>query len=120
MRRNGNWLGNEMDEWGLADELAEIVAYCCAERKNKEAIVVGKLMVVNFYYEQWGRRLSLPRKQFRIEDVEKRFKRALVEGENHARVRRPLTWEMIRVMEESIGERGIGGRIGWIRQPWTN
>ena len=54
----------------------------------------------------------------RIEDVEKIFKRALAEGDNHARVRRPLTWEMIRVMEESIGEWGIGGRIGWIGQPF--
>ena len=49
--------------------------------------------------------------------MEKRFKRALAEGKNHARVRRPLTWEMIRVVKESIGERGIGGRIG---QTWTN
>ena len=71
MRRNGNWLGNEMDEWGLADELTEIVAYCCAERKNKEATVAGNLMAaVHFYHEQWGG-LSRPRKQFRIEDVEK-------------------------------------------------
>ena len=29
-------------------------------------------------------------------------------------VRRPLTWEMIRVMEESIGAWGVGGRIVWI------
>ena len=33
-RRNGNWLENEMNEWELADELAEIVAYCCAGRKT--------------------------------------------------------------------------------------
>ena len=34
MRRNGNWLGNEMDEWELADELAETVVYCWAGRKK--------------------------------------------------------------------------------------
>ena len=54
MRGKGNWLGNEMDEWGLADELTEFVVYCCAERKNKEATVAGKLMVVNFCHDQWG------------------------------------------------------------------
>ena len=26
----------------------------------------------------------------------------------------PLTWEMIRVMEKSIGEWDVGGRIAWI------
>ena len=42
------------------------------------------------------------------------------ERENHARVKRPLTWEIIRVMEKSFGEWGIGGKIGWIGQTWTN
>ena len=51
-----------MDDWELADELAEIVAYWCAERKNKEATTAGKLMAVNIYHEQWGGGgLSLPR-----------------------------------------------------------
>ena len=27
---------------------------------------------------------------------------------------RPLTWEIIRVMEESMGAGGVGGRIAWI------
>ena len=34
-------------------------------------------------------------------------------GTRHG-VRRPLTWEMIRVMEESIGAWGAGGKIVWI------
>ena len=34
MTRNENWFGNEMDEWELADELAEIMAYCCTGRKK--------------------------------------------------------------------------------------
>ena len=76
-------------------------------------------MAVIFYHEQWGG-LSLPRKQLRIKEVEKMFKRALAEAENHARVRRPLTWEIIRVVEENIGEWGIGGRIGRIGQALTN
>ena len=40
-----------------------------------------------------------------------------MEGENHARVRRPLVWEMIRVMEASIGEWGIGGGSGGSDRP---
>ena len=53
MRGKGNWLGKELDEWELVEELTEFMAYCCAGRKNKEATVAGKLMAVNFYHEQW-------------------------------------------------------------------
>ena len=56
------------------------MAYGCAGRKNREGGVAGTLRVINVYDEHWGG-LSLPRKQFRIEDLEKRFKRALAERE---------------------------------------
>ena len=52
--------------------------------------------------------------------MQKKLKRTPAEGDIHARVRRPLTREMIRVMEESIGEWGIRGRIGWIIQSSMN
>ena len=95
------------------EELTEFMAHCCAERKNKEATVAGTWMAVNFNHEQWGG-LSLPLQHFRIQAVKKGIRRAHAEAENHARVRRPLTWEIISVVEESIGEWGVGGRIVWI------
>lgn len=50
-------------------------------------------MTVNVYHEQ-----------FRAEDVGKIFKRAFAERDNHARVRPPLTREIISMKEESIGD----------------
>ena len=51
MRGMGIWLGEEMNEWELVEELTEFMAYCCAERKNKEATVAGKLDSLNYYHE---------------------------------------------------------------------
>ena len=58
MRGNGNWLGKGLGEWELVEERTEFMADCCAERKNKEATVAGKLMAVNVYHEQWGGAVS--------------------------------------------------------------
>ena len=80
----------DMSEMELVKELSEFTAYCCAERKNKEATVAGKMVAVNVNHEQWVR-LSLPLQHFRIHAVRKGIKRAHVEAENQARVRRPLS-----------------------------
>ena len=101
MRGKDNCLGKELGEWELVEELTEFIAYCCAEGRNKEATVAGKLMAVNFYHEQWGG-LTLPLQHFRIQAVKKRIRRAHAEAGNQARVKGPLKWEMIRVMEKSI------------------
>ena len=93
----------DMNEWELVEELAEFVAYCCAGRKKKEATVAGKRVAVILYNEQWVG-LSLPLQQVMIKIARNGIKRAHVEAGNQTRVRRPPTWEMIRVMEESIGE----------------
>ena len=101
------------DERVGTDELTEFMSYYCAEWNNKDATVAGKLIPVNFYHEQRVG-VSLPVQQSRIKAVKKGIKRAHVEAGNQTRVRRPLTWETIRVMEESIGEWSVGGRIAWI------
>ena len=101
----GNWLGKELGEWELVEELTKFIAYCCWESNIKEATVARKLMAVNVYHEQL-RGLSLPLQHFRIQAVKKGIRRAEAEAGNQARVKRLLTWEMIRVMEESIGECG--------------
>ena len=66
-----------MGEWELVDDLTEFRAYCCAEGNNKEATVTGTLMAVNLYHEQWVG-LSLQLWHFRIKEVRRGFKRALV------------------------------------------
>ena len=90
MRENGNRLGEDLREWELVEELTECMAYSCAERKNKEAIVAGKLMAVYSYHEQWGK-LYLPLQNFRIHAVKKGIRTAHSEEGNQTRVTRPLT-----------------------------
>ena len=94
-------------------KLAEYMAYCCAVRGNRETTVAGKLVAVNFFHEQWVGR-SLPLKHFRIKAVKEGIKRSHVEGGYQQRVRRPLTWEMVKGMEEVAQSWGVGGRIAWI------
>lgn len=38
----------------LVDELVELMAYCCPERKEKEATEAGKPIPVNVYHRQWA------------------------------------------------------------------
>ena len=47
-------MGGDMNEWELVEELADFMAYCCAERNNKEATVAEKLVAVNVYHEKVG------------------------------------------------------------------
>ena len=50
-----NWLGGEMNERQVVEELTEFMAYCCAEWKNMESTVAGKLVAVNFGSSSgWG------------------------------------------------------------------
>ena len=51
--------------------------------------------------------MTWPLQLFRIKAVKKGIKRAHVEAGNQTWARRPLAWEMIKVMEESI-DRGVG------------
>ena len=53
----------------------------------------------------------MPLQHVRIKAVRKRIQRPHVQAGSQTQVRRPLTWEMMKVMEESIGEWGEGRRI---------
>ena len=83
-------MGGEMNEWELVEELTEFMAYCCAERKNKETTVAEKLIAVNVSHEKWVG-LFLPLQHFRIKAVRKGIKRVHLEAGNQTRVRRPVT-----------------------------
>ena len=95
------------------DELAEYIAYCCAAQGNWETTIAGKLVVVNFFHEQWMGR-SLPLDRFQIKAMKKRIKRARVEGGTQQRARRPLSWDMLKRMEGVAKGCGVGGRVEWI------
>ena len=90
MRGKINSLGGEMNEWEIEEELAEFMAHCCAEKKNRESTVAGKLVAVNVDHEQGGA-FSSPLHHSRIKVVEKGIKKAHVEAGNQRRVRRALT-----------------------------
>ena len=65
----------------------------------------GQKVAVNFH-EQWMGK-SLPLNHFRIKAVKEGIKRAHVEGGTQQRMRRPLSWEMLK-------EWGVSGRVACI------
>ena len=92
--------------------------YCYAVRGNRESTLAGKLVAVNFFHEQWMGK-SLPLNHFRIKTDREGIKRAHVEGGTQLRMRRPLSWEMLKEMEEATKEWGVGARVAWIGLPLT-
>ena len=107
------WLQKEMGEMELVGELVEFMGYCCAGKGNKESTIVGKLVAINFYHEQFVG-MSVPMGNPLIRSVRQGIKRAHVEMGSQQRVRRPLTWGMLTGMQESIPSWGEGGRVLWI------
>lgn len=52
----------------VVDESAEYMVYCCAASGNRETMMVGKSIAVNFFHMQWLGK-SLPLNHFRIKMV---------------------------------------------------
>ena len=107
------WLAATASELEVVDDLVKYVAYCCAVRGNRESTVAGKLVAVNFFHQQWMGR-SLPLNHSRIKAVKEGIKRAHVEGGTQQRVRRPLSWEILKGMEGAVKEWGVGEIVAWI------
>ena len=70
-------------------------------------------MAVNFFHEQWMGK-TLPLNYFRIKAVKEGIKRVHVEGGTQQRMPRPLSWGMLKEMEEETKEWGVGWRVAWI------
>ena len=64
----GIWLDPEMEKAEMVEELVQYMEFCGAVKRNKEATVPGKLVVINVYREQWVG-LSLPVKHVRVRAV---------------------------------------------------
>ena len=82
-------------------ELAELVGNCCAEKGNKETKIAGKLVTIMFCHEQFVG-LSLPLDNPLIKSVKPGIERAHVEKSTQQRVRRSLTWGILRRTQESV------------------
>ena len=80
---------------------------------NKESTIVGKLVAINFYHEQFLG-LSVPMSNPLIRSVRQGIKRAHVGMGSQQKVRRPLMWRMLTEMQESVQAWGVGGRVLWI------
>ena len=104
------------EEMELVGEWVEFMGYSCAEKGNKESSIVGKLVVINFYHEQFVG-LSVPMGYPLIRSVSQGIKRAHVETGSQQRVRRPLTRRMFRGMQGSIASWVDRERVLWIGLP---
>ena len=83
-------LRKDMGEMELVGELVEFTGYCCAGKENKESSIVGKLVAINFYHEQFLG-LPVPMSNPLVGFVRQGIKRAHVEMGSQQKVRRPLT-----------------------------
>ena len=106
----GCWLRKDMGEMELVGELVEFMGYCCTGKTNEESTIVGKLVVINFYHEEFLG-LSVPMSNPLIRSVRQGIKRAHVEMSRQQRVRRPLTRGMLTGMQGRVQAWGVGGRV---------
>ena len=89
------------------------MGYCCAGKGKKESTIVGKLVAINLYHEQFWR-VSVPMSNPLIRSVRHGVKRAHVGMGSQQKVRRSLTWGMLTDMQESVQAWGVCGRVLWI------
>ena len=97
------WFDSTACKLEVVDELTEYMAYCCVARGNWETTIVGKLVS-----SRWGKLLPLDYSGSRG------IKTAHVKGSTHQRVKRTLSWEILRRMEGAVNEWGVGRRVAWI------
>ena len=110
----GCWLQKDMGEMELVGELVEIMGYCCAKKRNKESTTYSRQVGGDYFYHEQFVGLSAPMNNPLIRSVTQGIKRAHAETGSQQRVRRPMTWGMLRGMQASIAPWGEGGRVLWI------
>ena len=71
------WLRKDMAEMELVGELVEFMGCCCAGKENKESTIVGKLVAIKFYHEQFLG-LSAPMSNPLIRSLKQGIKKAHV------------------------------------------
>lgn len=102
-------LQKHMGEMAPVEELVEFMGCYCVEKGNKESTIVGKLVGTIFHREQLvGLAVSLGNPL--IWWMRQAIKRVHAEKASQLRVRRPLTWEMLTGMHDSVPSWGKGRR----------
>ena len=98
---------------GASGRVGRVHGVLLRRKRREESTIVGKLVAINFYHEQFVG-LSMLMNNPLIRSVRQGIERAHVEKGSQQRVRRPLTWGMLRGMQGSIASWREGGWALWI------
>ena len=106
------YLDLSQGEQAVAEEIAQFMAFCYFARQNKMATVAGKLVAVQYFHRRVG--VELPLKHFFVRQVRTGLARESTLHGRPSRVRRPISWEMLKHGIGTVSEWGEGGKILWL------
>ncbi|CAB1109183.1 unnamed protein product [Ectocarpus sp. CCAP 1310/34] len=109
--RKSVYLDEARGEEVLASELAKYMAYLFFCRGNKMSTIAGKLVAVKYYHKRIG--VDLPMKHHFFRAVKAGLAR---ESTLHteSRMRRPISWTILRSGIRTAAAWGEGGRVLWL------
>lgn len=96
----------------VADEIAKFMAYLFFARKNKMSTVAGKLVAIQYFHRKAG--IELPMKDSYLRQVKSGLARESAIHGGMPRIRRPVSWVMIKHGIGLAAEWGEGGKILWL------
>ena len=96
----------------LAHELASFVAYLYFSRGNKLQTVVGRLSAIQYFHKLEG--IELPLTHYFLRAVKSGLNRESTQKGEGPRIRRPLTWVILRQGHNLISSWGDGGTVLWL------
>lgn len=95
-----------------AKEIAQFLAFLFFTRKNKMSSVAGKLASVQYFHRRVGAELSL--KHFCVQQVKSGLARESALHGGPSRIRRPVSWVMLKQGIGDVPAWGKGGRVLWL------
>ena len=106
------YLDMDLGEEEVAKEIAKYMAHLYFSRGNKASTVEGKLVAVQHFHRRVG--IELPMKHFIVKSVKAGIAReSALKGEPQ-RIRRPISWDMLKQGLPMIPEWGEGGKVMWL------
>ncbi|CAM9689179.1 unnamed protein product [Laminaria digitata] len=106
------YLDVELGEELVAEEISKYLAYMYFSRGNKISTVDGKLTAIQYFHRRVG--IDLPMKNHFIKSVKAGIAReGALKGEA-PRIRRPISWVMLKQGFHLAKGRGDGGRVLWL------
>jgi hypothetical protein len=106
------YLDMELGEEAVAKEIAKYMAHLYFSRGNKPSTVEGKLVAVQHFHRRVG--IELPMKHFIVKSVKAGIAReSALKGEPQ-RIRRPISWVMLKQGLSNVPEWGEGGKVMWM------